>query len=134
EPDLPQLEERRRGERLAELPRAHPAGPHVLADEVRRREARDQRTVEVEEGCDPRPGWTGVDLAREVGVQRHGGRLFTTKRGVRTASEAARGGANARPRTRAATPSAGASATAVPSRSRRRGRRARVPPGGTRRP
>src|SRR5207249_4194597 len=59
-------------QRAADVARAHPAVEQPVAQERHRREARDQRAVDVEEGAHRGAARALLDLVRDVGGEGHG--------------------------------------------------------------
>ena len=74
ETDAPELEADRVGESVGDVARAHPSGEEPVAHEGHRREAGDQRPVDVKERGDPGALGTLLDLVREPGVECHAAR------------------------------------------------------------
>jgi len=71
EAEAPELEACRAQHRVGQVAGAHPPARQPVAQERHRREAGDQGAVHVEEGAHRRPGGALVDLAGQVGVERH---------------------------------------------------------------
>src|SRR5206468_3357712 len=72
EADAPELEADAVQHRGGDVARAHPPAQQAVAQERDRREARDERAVDVEEGAHRGSGRALLDVARDVGGEGHG--------------------------------------------------------------